>query len=624
MTRASTLCSCFAILVIGCGAPAGRNGGGGNGGTGGGGSGGNTGIEDLVVTPANVTLDIVDGMPLPSQDYKVHDAGGNDVTGDCTIVVEDPLLGSFSGATFSASGMGAGVSHVRATKGDHFGRTPLTVHLKKIVIAPGAPPDAPGKFGGAPTGPAPAMVYPPDGTLIPPNLSELEVQFTPPAGTSLYEVGFVAPALELKIYTTCNAVGGGCALLPDEDTWKLLSHASASTTVALSLRSTDGNGGPVGSAPAQKLSFADADLQGGLYYWAAASGSILRYDFGLRNQTAEQFYTAAKAGSTCVGCHVLSRNGARIAVGMNVPGPAELRTLDVATRATLFDSGGGGGGGLPGGGIPGGSGSNFEALSPDGTQALINSGANLALIDTGNGMSLAAGAIMNATMPDWSADGARIVFVRDSSSACPLGLCGAQPGVSMGTLMMTNVSGTMFSGESTLVSGGGNNYYPSLSPDGAWVAFNRSAMNSYDAPDAKVLVVPTAGGAPVDLTAVNATAGNSWPKFAPFAQTFQGKPIYWLTFSSRRDYGLRLQQAGKTQDMQTAQLWMVAVSPDRAAAGDGGYPAFWLPFQDMTTGNHIAQWTEKVERAPCTQIDLSQCMPNETCIDNFCTPAPIQ
>jgi hypothetical protein len=607
--------ACVLVAILGCSNAARRNGGGG----GAGGTGGGT-VDDLVVTPADVVLAIVDGAALPSQDYRVHDQSGNDITSDCTLTVEDSLLGSFSGATFAASGNGAGVTKVRATRGTDFGTTTLTVHLKKIVIAPGAPADAPGKFGGPATGAASTMVYPPDGTLIPPNLNMLEVQFTPAAGASLFEVGFVGPALELKIYTTCAAVGGGCGLMPDDATWKLLSHASASTTVDVTLRSTDGNGGPVGSAAARKLSFADVDLQGGLYYWAAASGSILRYDFGLRNQTAEKFYTAAQSGSTCVGCHVLSRNGARIAVGMNVPGPAELRTLDVATRATLYDSGGTGGGGF--GGAPGGNGSNFEALSPDGTQALVNSGANLALIDTGNGMSLAAGAIMNATMPDWSADGKSVVFVRDASSSCPLGLCGSQPGVSMGTLMLTGASGTSFSGETTLVSGG-NNYYPSLSPDGAWVAFNRSAMNSYDAPDAKVLVAPTSGGAAVDLTAANVVVGNSWPKFAPLAQTFAGKPVFWLTFSSRRDYGLRLQQAGKTQDMQIAQIWMVAVSPERAMAGDGGYPAFWLPFQDITTGNHIAQWTEKVERAPCTPIDLSQCMPDETCKNNVCVPNPI-
>jgi hypothetical protein len=616
MTRAIPL-ACFVVTIFGCSNPAGRSGGGG--GSGGSDGGGGATNDTLVVTPADDAID-VDATTLPTIDYQAHDQSGNDVTADCTFAVEDSSLGSFSGATFHPSGTAGGVTRVHATHGSDGGKTSLTVRIKKIVITPGTPSDAPGKFGGPATGAAPTMVYPPDGTLIPPNLNELEVQFTPPAGATLFEVGLVGPALDLKIYTTCVAVGGGCALLPDEDTWKLLSHASASTTVDLTLRSTDGSGsgGPVGSAAARKLSFADDDLQGGLYYWAAASGSILRYDFGLRNQTAEKFYTAAQSGSTCVGCHVLSRNGARIAVGMNIPGPAELRTLDVATRATLFDSGGMG---IPG---MGSGGSNFEALSPDGMLALVNSGANLGLIDTGNGMSLAAGAIMNATMPDWSADGKSVVFIRDSSSSCPLGLCGSQPGVSMGTLMMTSVSATSFSGETTLVSGGGNNYYPSLSPDGAWVAFNRSTMNSYDAPDAKVLLVPTTGGAAVDLTAVNAAVGNSWPKFAPLAQTFQGKTIYWLTFSSRRDYGLRLQQAGKTQDMQIAQVWMVAVSPDRAAAGDGGYPAFWLPFQDISTGNHIAQWTEKVERAPCTPIDLSKCMPDEMCVGNVCVPNPIQ
>src|SRR5439155_1211407 len=226
---------------------------------------------------------------------------------------------------FHPTGTAGGITHVHALRGSDGGKTSLTVRIKKVVITPGTPADAPGKFGGPATGAAPAMVYPPDGTLIPPNLNMLEVQFTPAAGASLFEVGFVGPALELEIYTTCAAVGGGCGLMPDDATWKLLSHASASTTMNVTLRSTDGNGGPVGGAP-------------------------------------------------------------------------------------------------------GGNGSNFEALSPDGMQALVNSGANLALIDTGNGMSLAAGAIMNATMPDWSADGKSVVFVRDASSSCPLGLCGSQPG----------------------------------------------------------------------------------------------------------------------------------------------------------------------------------------------------
>ena len=68
---------------------------------------------------------------------------------------------------------------------------------------------------------------------------------------------------------------------------------------------------------------------------------------------------------------------------------------------------------------------------------------------------------------------------------------------------------------------------------------------------------------------------------------------------------------------------MVAVSPKRLATADGGYPAFWLPFQDLKTGNHIAQWTEKVERAPCTATDTSNCRPDEMCIGNECVGTPI-
>ena len=45
---------------------------------------------------------------------------------------------------------------------------------------------------------------------------------------------------------------------------------------------------------------------------------------------------------------------------------------------------------------------------------------------------------------------------------------------------------------------------------------------------------------------------------------------------------------------------MVAFSPDGGSEAQNGFPPFWLPFQDLSTGNHIAQWTTKVDRMPCT------------------------
>ena len=42
------------------------------------------------------------------------------------------------------------------------------------------------------------------------------------------------------------------------------------------------------------------------------------------------------------------------------------------------------------------------------------------------------------------------------------------------------------------------------------------------------------------------------------------------------------------------QLWMTAFYPGRVGTSDPGSPAFRLPFQGLTTRNHIGQWTEKV------------------------------
>jgi hypothetical protein len=489
--------------------------------------------------------------------------------------------------------------------------------VNETVFANGAPTDSPARFGGAiDPGLAPTVVYPPDGVLLPPNLNELEIMFRPSGGTSLYELTFTSTYLTLTVYTTCVAVGNGCGYLPDEPTMTLLATQARGDTVRLSIRAT-GSAGTVGQAAPRTMSFADEDLKGGLYYWAAGSGAINRYDFGRRGQTAESFYTPGNAGAQCVGCHALSRNGSRIAVGLNVPGPATLRILDVTSRAKLYESGG----------MPplSSGGSNYQVLSPDGAQIITSEGADLVLRDAGTGAKIGTGPLVaNGTMPDWSADGTKVVFARSSmTQPCVLGICPSGLAVDAAGLFIASFSGGTLGAATQLVAGasGNNNYYPAFSPDGTLVAFNRSATGSMDAPDARVMVVDAAGGTPVDLTAANQPVGNSWPKFAPFVSHFKGQTVFWLTFSSRRDYGLRILNEGKAKEQQVSQLWMVAVSPARL--NDGGYPAFWLPFQDPATGNHIAQWTEKVDRAPCSTIDGTGCAPGEMCENGECVGTPI-
>jgi hypothetical protein len=65
--------------------------------------------------------------------------------------------------------------------------------------------------------------------------------------------------------------------------------------------------------------------------------------------------------------------------------------------------------------------------------------------------------------------------------------------------------------------------------------------------------------------------------------------MYYLSFSSTRPYGVRLPA------LTSPQIWMVPFFPERASAGlDPSGAAFRLPFQDVTAGNHAAQWTEAV------------------------------
>jgi hypothetical protein len=142
---------------------------------------------------------------------------------------------------------------------------------------------------------------------------------------------------------------------------------------------------------------------------------------------------------------------------------------------------------------------------------------------------------------------------------------------------------------------GYNLFYPSYSPDSEWIVYCRSTEDAYDDASAELYAIRADGsGSPILLQAPNAAAGltNSWARWAPFHQTAglasaDPEPLFWLTFSSKRTFGVRL-PAGQPQ------LWMAPFFPQRVENGNGSAPAFRLPFQSIETNNHIAQWTEEV------------------------------
>ncbi len=477
-------------------------------------------------------------------------------------------------------------------------------------VRPDAPADSAMRFGGPDDpGAAPSIVYPETDTIIPPNLPSFEIHFQPGADNNLFEVAFAGSVQVARFYTRCTPVGGGCTLILDPAAIAQVSEAArgrGSVTVTVrGTRTTDGGEPtPVGTSGPVTLGITRDSLRGAVYWWAA-SGSIVRYDLGAADARAEIFLRGDLIG--CYGCHALSRDGSRIWAGRGpIPGFTPTPILDVATREARGSS----------------FYSSFGTFSPDNARYLASNGVQLTLLNGADGQpvpGLAANTV--GSMPDWSPDGTRAVFSRPQvvPPLAPTGHSGASD------LMLMPWSGDAFGVPTVLLpSDGVNQYYPSFSPDNRWVLFNRAYGESSSNIGAQLWVTPTAGGAPIRLSRADGGDGNgnSWPKWTPFVERTGGEvdePLLWLTFSSRRDYGLRIRQQGREPGMRTTQLWMAAFRPT-TTGGDPSTPAFWLPFQNIDQGNHIAQWVPSVTRQECGSGMV--CAAGETCIGGRCLGAP--
>ncbi len=486
-----------------------------------------------------------------------------------------------------------------------------------VVIGTGADPGSPNKFGGQVDPQAsPEIVYPADGVVLPPNMNSLEIHFVPKAGQTLFELSFVAPSTTYTVYMGCTPLNGGCVYATDASFWtNLVQFARGTAPISYTLRAVNG-GAPnkVGVSASQTMVFGEQKISGGIYYWNSG-GTIQRYDFGFPASPAKTYLDGPQAGAlTCVGCHVLSRDGARLAVGKDIPAPAAYTVFEVANKQPLMIQN-----------QPASGASNFFSFSPDDNYLLQSDGVSIGMRSLLDGSMLVPVVAFPGTMPDWAPDGLHLVYAKPAQ---PPPFNFSTPGVDSASLVTVHFNGTDWDSSTTIVPfNGANNYYPAYSPTGEWVLFNRSASNNNSfsnakadadagtVPDGELWVVGSSGGAPVRLDKASDPGALSWPKWAPVEHDYFAGKILWLTFSSDRAYGLRTAKGDQTQ------IWMVGFDPARAAQGlDPSLPGFWFPYQDLQSGNHIAQWATKVPRKPCNMD--SQCDPGESCKAGHCSPGP--
>jgi hypothetical protein len=622
-------CSFNSKNSSGSGGAGAASGTGGSGGGTGGGSGGSPGVTGLMISPSSATLTVASGGSAQTQQYMVTGVV-NGQTQDLTSQVSY-TLSPLGVVTISSSGLATttgtrgGVVTITASMGTATAVATLTVSYSFVGPDPGmpgsVPTGAPGLFNTATndSSRSPGLVYPNDGVLFPPNVSGIEIHFTPGTGNTLFEVDLTGPLATVKSYIRCTAPAGvnGCIYLPDPGLWSSFALSNAGQgQLTLLVRGTDDSGSSVGASETFHLQFSEDPIMGALYYWTTSGDTaIMRWDFGGSTTAAASVVTPANTdGKTCVGCHALAPDGTKLVASAGGQGDGRLLLWDIANNVALQP-------------FPLAQKSQFESWNQDGSQfvGIYGDGnpgsmgpANLMIFDGKTGQvtqTIQLGGL-RADHPDWSKNTGGPDTIVFTSVDPTVSITDQRP--ARGGIDLVQLSGGTWSAPQVLVptQSGKNRYYPAISPDGALVVFDESTCDagttsgfSCDAdtdPTATMFLTPLSpgGATPVALANANAPgvadAGNtvltnSYPKWAPFVQQLDElHQVYWLTFSSTRQYGLRAPPVNTfdPDENSTGELiWMfgLVVGPGNT---DPSFTAFCLPFQDITTANHIAQWAK--------------------------------
>jgi hypothetical protein len=512
--------------------------------------------------------------------------------------------------------------------------------------------------------------------MIPGNLTFIDFQWKGASSTEIAVVRASAGASVYHMYLVvdCNNNGVCTKTLPSAE-WQTLGKNHAGQDVTFEVI-TDVDGTFTRSAPLT-IKYSPERLVGALYYWAAAENTINRVSFGAEAATPFIVPSSSTAAASvtpntdyeCVSCHSVSRDGTTIAFGVAPHEGENIAGIQVAPTAnpyapTIVPT--------PGptpyeaevahdwGGV-----NNVDRCQSGVLCATTSLGHNVALSPNGDLMAVNAteppanwpsrleirrtdvadavvasypigtsqvpglwGVDKLAIHPEYSPDGTKMVVTLAENNGNLSAWANEAGSIAV---VPVNADGTL--GTPSVIaeaSGDAFHFYPTWSPDSAYVAFMTAwSSSSLNNDDAVIHMVPATGtttcpGAGcIELTrGTGYTAsdaqggdgtGSTWPKFAPFAQG-ASKNIYFITFTSRRKRGLT--------PSSDSQLWMFGV--DTSVTPDPSYAPFWLPWQSIDAGSLAPYWTEAL---PCNADvgtgSCEGCLEVERCVvnpdDNSCS-----
>jgi TolB protein len=460
----------------------------------------------------------------------------------------------------------------------------------------------------------PKWVYPLEGAMLPTNLLDLTLQWQRGAASqSLFRIRVANSKHAFDLYAPCLNQGVdeplGCAYHVPEQFWRTVALTLRGAEASIAVTALDESTRAIARSTPTAIAFSREDVSGGLYYWSSDLRGMFRLVFGARRAVPYISPRSEASPAACAGCHSVSRDGNVIAfssgdaedgdgIFQNAAFEGRLTVADVdqpetPAIATSRDQ-------------P--SDSAMMALNRDGSRVVTAFDQRLVLRETSSGEILtealpgAFGPGRTPFFPEYSPNDQELVVTLSDDPDSEIA-------VRNGGIFVIPVSDDGFGAAREVVAQDEQefHFYPTWSPDGNWIAFVSAPIDgdsSHDRPDTRLRLVAATGGPIHELERASGSIGETatWPKFSPFEQCGgdggcdSADRVFFVTFSSKRDYGLLLRNSKKESVERFSQLWLSAIDVGRLSQGlDASLAPVWLPQQALDTKNHLGFWTEQLK-----------------------------
>jgi hypothetical protein len=513
------------------------------------------------------------------------------------------------------------------TLGDGGGGHPMPTMPVAIDDCPGTLPSSTvtSLQNGGLVDPAMKWLYPYDQTIFPGGLIGPVLQWSPQAAGSPTAV-YVHMSSQLFDYKGCFGPTNPTQIPVPAAVWSAAWAQSNGPGDPLKVELTTMVGTTVSGPITESWTFALGSLKGVVYYNTYTSpqvnnnGAVMVIQPGAASPSPFLTIPGMSPTGPCISCHSVSANGSMIVAQRHqypgglvqsesydllktpTPNPASplatTKTDDWGFSAVYPD-----GSRVLTDGQPGQTGNIFPA-GPGDNPGMEGPKASQ-MYDPNTGMTIPFSGLsgQHAMMPSFSPDGTKVVY-NDTDNG------GGHTLVVMSFDASTN---TFSNVKQIFKDSGGYPAWPFFTPDSSSVIFIDDSSSNFasttDPPGntvakADLYVVDVATAVAHQLNAANGLQPNGssylpYPgrdehlNFYPTVSPVAAGGYFWVFFTSRRNYGNTL--VDPNDGPASKKLWVSAITIGAAPGTDPSHPAFYLPGQELASGNIRAFAT----LAPC-------------------------